>query len=66
MTTDQMGADSEEPRIRPVQISHKFHLSTLRKTSPPAATLSQFCSIKEFQSVGSYVREQLLDSISIL
>ena len=43
--------------------SHKFHLSTLRKTSSATATLSQFCSMKGFQSVGYFYLEHNLFSV---
>ena len=42
--------------------STKFHLSTLRNTSSATATLSQFCSMKGFQSVGYFYLEQNLFS----
>ena len=58
------GFVSEGPacRIRPEvgSGSNKFHLSTLRKTSSATATLSQFCSMKGFQSVGYFYLEHNL------
>ena len=63
------GFVSEGPacRIRPEvgsgSGSNKFHLSTLRKTSSATATLSQFCSMKGFQSVGYFIWSTIFFSV---